>query len=218
MSDVLRAFLLVAGALLATARNDTSARVMLDGGRYVPMWRGRLDPIYGLSYFTPSLIVNKCSPKYVSSTKLGQSLARLLACLLAGWLTHHQPTHPLTHPPNTPTPHSFASRQSCSLIAGETYPYSKVVTDPSSGNPNQPVLRVKYPAGSWSPGSAKPGGVLDYAFPTKTEPFEKSFPVSTEVCGESKLARSHSLILTTPALALSTGSHSRVRGLLSLQL
>ena len=102
MSDVLRAFLLVAGALLATARNDTSARVMLDGGRYVPMWRGRLDPIYGLSYFTPSLIVNKCSPKYVSSTKLGQSLARLLACLLAGSPTTNPLTHPpthLTHPP-----------------------------------------------------------------------------------------------------------------------
>ncbi len=214
MSDVLRAFLLVAGALLATARNDTSARVMLDGGRYVPMWRGRLDPIYGLSYFTPSLIVNKCSPKYVSKRN---SASRSLACWLAGSPT----TNPLTHPPTHlthPPPLSFARRQSCSLIAGETYPYSKVVTDPSSDNPNQPVLRVKYPAGSWSPGSAKPGGVLDYAFPTKTEPFEKSFPVSTEVCGESKLARSHSLILTTPSLALSTGSHSRVRGLLSLQL
>ncbi len=101
MSDVLRAFLLVAGALLATARNDTSARVMLDGGRYVPMWRGRLDPIYGLSYFTPSLIVNKCSPKYVSKRN---SASRSLACLLAGWLTHHQPAHPPTNPPNTPTP------------------------------------------------------------------------------------------------------------------
>lgn len=105
MSDVLRAFLLVAGALLATARNDTSARVMLDGGRYVPMWRGRLDPIYGLSYFTPSLIVNKCSPKYVSSTKLGQSLARLLA----GWLAGSPTTNPLTHPPThlTHPPPSF---------------------------------------------------------------------------------------------------------------
>lgn len=105
MSDVLRAFLLVAGALLATARNDTSARVMLDGGRYVPMWRGRLDPIYGLSYFTPSLIVNKCSPKYVSKRN---SASRLLACLLAGWLAHppptHSPTHQPTNPPNTPTP------------------------------------------------------------------------------------------------------------------
>ncbi len=57
-----------------------------------------------------------------------------------------------------------------------------VVVDSSSNNPSQPILRVKYPAGSWSPGSAKPGGVLDYAFPTKTEPFEKTYPVSTEVC------------------------------------
>lgn len=96
MSDVLRAFLLVAGALLATARNDTSARVMLDGGRYVPMWRGRLDPIYGLSYFTPSLIVNKCSPKYVSKRN---SASRSLACLLAGWLAHPPPTRSLTHQP-----------------------------------------------------------------------------------------------------------------------
>ena len=96
MSDVLRAFLLVAGALLATARNDTSARVMLDGGRYVPMWRGRLDPIYGLSYFTPSLIVNKCSPKYVSKRN---SASRSLACLLACWLAHPPPTRSPTHQP-----------------------------------------------------------------------------------------------------------------------
>ncbi len=67
MGNALGALLVVASAFLATAKNDTSTRVMLDGGRYVPMWRGRLDTVYGLSYFTPSLVVNKCSPRYASN-------------------------------------------------------------------------------------------------------------------------------------------------------
>jgi hypothetical protein len=116
-------------------QQNSTSRVMLDGGRYVPMWHGRLDTKYGLSYFTPSLVQNSCS------TKRGQQ---------------------------------------CSLIPGRSYPYQEFVTDPFSGNPDQPILKVSYPAGSWSPSSEKPGGVLIYSFPTKTDPFEKTYPASTE--------------------------------------
>ena len=99
--------------------------------------------------------------------------------------------------------------QQCSLIPGESYVSTRSLTSrrpltrwlarslahttvtrypyQSFGignflddNPSQPVLTVKYPAGSWSPGSPKPGGVLNYAFPTKTNPFEKTYPVSNE--------------------------------------
>ncbi len=35
------------------AQKNSSSRVMIDAGRYVPSWRGRLDTVYGFSYFTP---------------------------------------------------------------------------------------------------------------------------------------------------------------------
>lgn len=71
------------------------------------------------------------------------------------------------------------SRQQCSLIPGQSYPYEQYPTDPTSGS-GQPVMEVSFPAGSWSPGSAKPGGVLFYTYPTKTSPSEKSYPLSQD--------------------------------------
>ena len=66
MRSTLRALLVllgVSGVFGVKDANDTSSRVMLDGGRYVPMWRGRLDSVYGFSYFTPSLVQNSCQSK-----------------------------------------------------------------------------------------------------------------------------------------------------------
>jgi hypothetical protein len=71
------------------------------------------------------------------------------------------------------------NRQQCSLIPGQSYPYEQYPTDPTSTS-GQPVMQVSYPAGSWSPGSEKPGGVLFYTYPTKTNPSEKTFPFSQD--------------------------------------
>jgi hypothetical protein len=125
---------LFASARAGESKQNITERVMFDEGRYVPMWRGRLDLKYLFSYFTPSIVENSCSTK----------------------------------------------RQQCSLIPGQFYPYQQVIMDSFGDNPDQPVLEVSYPAGSWSPGSEKPGGLLNYAFPTKLEPFDKSNPLSTE--------------------------------------
>jgi hypothetical protein len=73
-----------------------------------------------------------------------------------------------------------AKRQQCSLIPGQSYPYEQYPTNPTDSSSQQPVMKVSYPAGSWSPGSEKPGGVLFYTYPTKTDPFEKTYPLSTE--------------------------------------
>jgi hypothetical protein len=107
VSSALRALLLVAVALLATAKNDTSTRVMLDGGRYVPMWRGRLDTVYELSYFTPSLVVNKCSPKYV--WKVGPPTRT----------SRHQLTHSLVRQASILFPHRWGD---LSILEGRDGP------------------------------------------------------------------------------------------------
>ncbi|KAI8100558.1 hypothetical protein M9434_004950 [Picochlorum sp. BPE23] len=107
-------------------------RVMTENGQNVPSWLGRLDSVYGMSYFTPSYVKNSCAQR----------------------------------------------RQQCSLIAGQSYPYEQYPIDPTDPDSSQPVMKISYPAGSWSPGSEKPGGVLFYTYPTKTEPSEKTYPVS----------------------------------------
>ena len=72
------------------------------------------------------------------------------------------------------------ARQQCSMIPGQSYPYEEYPTDPTSFDSGQPVMQVSYPAGSWSPGSEKPGGVLFYTYPTKTDPAEKTYPLSQD--------------------------------------
>lgn len=108
-------------------------RVMIEDGQNVPSWVGRLDTIYGMSYFTPSYVKNSCAQR----------------------------------------------RQQCSLIPGQSYPYEEYPVDPTDPGRGQPVMKISYPAGSWSPGSEKPGGVLFYTYPTKTNPSEKTYPLSS---------------------------------------
>lgn len=70
-------------------------------------------------------------------------------------------------------------RQMCSSIPGQSYPYEAYLEDPTAPT-GQPVMKVSYPAGSWSPGSQIPGGVLFYTYPTKLDPFEKIDPLSSD--------------------------------------
>ena len=69
-------------------------------------------------------------------------------------------------------------RQNCSQIPGQSYPYEEYLQDPTS-NSGQPVLKISYPKGSWSPGSEVPGGVLFYTYPNKLDPKTKADPIST---------------------------------------
>jgi hypothetical protein len=51
--------------------------------------------------------------------------------------------------------------------------------DPT-GDSNQPVLKIQYPKGSWSPGSPKPGGTLFFGYPYKTNPTSPDDPLSVQ--------------------------------------
>lgn len=108
-------------------------KAMFDWENAVPAWKGRFDLLYGLAYFTPSMVKNSCAQK----------------------------------------------RQMCSSIPGQSYPYEAYLEDPTAST-GQPVMKVSYPAGSWSPGSQIPGGVLFYTYPTKLDPFEKTDPLSSD--------------------------------------
>lgn len=71
-----------------------------------------------------------------------------------------------------------AATQNCSMIPGTKYPYEQYILDPTAPT-NRPVLKVTYPAGSWSPQSPNPGGTLFYAFPYKWDPNAAQDPLST---------------------------------------
>lgn len=70
------------------------------------------------------------------------------------------------------------SKQNCSALPGESYPYEKYEIDPTGSG--RPVMRVSFPAGHWSPGSQKPGGTLFYAYPYKTSPTSTANPFSRQ--------------------------------------
>ena len=69
-----------------------------------------------------------------------------------------------------------SSSQDCSMIPNQTYPYEQYELDPTGSG--RPVMRISYPAGSWSPGSPRPGGTLFYAYPYKTSPSSAADPFS----------------------------------------
>jgi hypothetical protein len=55
-------------------------------------------------------------------------------------------------------------------LPGLSYPYMQYLLDPTVPAAQAvPVQKVWYPAGSWSPGSAVPGGTLFYAYPYKND-------------------------------------------------
>lgn len=66
----------------------------------------------------------------------------------------------------------------CKTSVG-TYPYDEYVKDPTRTG-NEPVLKVGFPKGSWSPGSSKPGGILFFAYPYKRDTYTKDNPFSAE--------------------------------------
>jgi hypothetical protein len=68
--------------------------------------------------------------------------------------------------------------QECNTNLG-TYPYEQYIVDPT-GSSNQPVLKIQYPKGHWSPGSPKPGGTLFFAYPYKAIPTSSDNPLSAQ--------------------------------------
>ena len=60
-----------------------------------------------------------------------------------------------------------------------TYPYDSYEKDPT-GDTNEPVMRIGYPKGAWSPGGSKSGGVLFFAYPYKSDTITKDNPFSTQ--------------------------------------
>lgn len=60
-----------------------------------------------------------------------------------------------------------------------SYPYDEYLKDPT-GKSEEPVLKIGYPKGSWSPGSPKPGGILFFAYPYKEDTFTKDNPFSAQ--------------------------------------
>ena len=62
------------------------------------------------------------------------------------------------------------SKKNCTAISGKRYPYDEYILDPTTSGEKQPVIRVWYPAKSWSPGSERPGGMLMFVYPYKSHP------------------------------------------------
>ena len=162
MISATRAFLLLLGVfgwVGAKDANDTSSRVMLDGGRYVPMWRGRLDTVYGFSYFTPSLVQNSCQTKkgqqcslipgeYVFTPSRALNLTPLTQASRSLAVQELPVSGTVLHiPPNLVFMRdqwhvSVAGQHVAYLPRPHIYPQSFVL-DPFSDNPNQPVLKVR---------------------------------------------------------------------------
>ena len=59
------------------------------------------------------------------------------------------------------------------------YPYDRYMKDPT-GSSQEPVVKIGYPKGSWSPGSPKPGGLLFFAYPYKKNTLTKDNPLSVQ--------------------------------------
>ena len=57
---------------------------------------------------------------------------------------------------------------SLALLAPQ--PYDEYILDPTTNGDKQPVIRIWYPKGSWSPGSKYPGGMLMFVYPYKVSP------------------------------------------------
>lgn len=60
-----------------------------------------------------------------------------------------------------------------------SYPYDSYEKDPT-GNSDEPVMRIGFPKGAWSPGGAKSGGVLFFAYPYKENTITKDNPFSSQ--------------------------------------
>lgn len=69
--------------------------------------------------------------------------------------------------------------KNCTGIRGKRYPYDEYILDPTTDGDKQPVIRIWYPKGSWSPGSKRPGGTLMFVYPYKSHPTkDKNNPLS----------------------------------------
>ncbi len=71
-----------------------------------------------------------------------------------------------------------ASIQNCSMIPGQSYPYEQYIVDPTNPASGRPVMKVSYPANSWSTSSPSPGGTLFYSYPYKWDPTSAQDPFS----------------------------------------
>lgn len=66
-------------------------------------------------------------------------------------------------------------QKNCTAIKGKRYPYDEYILDPTTDGDKQPVIRIWYPKGSWSPGSVRPGGTLMFLYPYKSHPTKDKF-------------------------------------------
>ena len=116
----------------ANKRTLSADRAAFVNGVNVPAWRGRLDTVFGRSYFAPASVTTKCDT--------------------------------LT--------------QNCSgLIPGQSFPYEQYLLDPTTPS-GRPVMKVTYPAGTWSTSAPMPGGTLFYSFPYKWSSTSPADPFS----------------------------------------
>lgn len=89
------------------------------------------------------------------------------------WRSRFDPIYRRSYIAPAVAENSCDSKQKCTgAIVGMSYPYEEYIMDPTvtAGTQPQPVVRVWYPKGSWSPNSAFPGGALFYNYPFKTHP------------------------------------------------
>ncbi|KAL4522807.1 hypothetical protein Ndes2526B_g00860 [Nannochloris sp. 'desiccata'] len=97
---------------------------------------------------------------------------------LVAWRGRLDPTNGRSYFAASIAVNKCSARQDCVSNLG-SYPYESYMVDPT-GESNQPVLKIQYPKGSWSPGSVKPGGTLFFAYPYKAIPTSGDNPLSKQ--------------------------------------
>jgi hypothetical protein len=85
------------------------------------------------------------------------------------WKGRWDPTYSLSYFAPAMAQNKCPDTANCSAIKGQSYPYSRIVIDPTDPDSYVPVMKVGYPAGAWAANSERPSGVLTYAYPFKSE-------------------------------------------------
>jgi hypothetical protein len=88
----------------------------------------------------------------------------------AAWKARYDPRYEDSYIAPARIKNSCNKKKKCEGIAGKRYPYDEYILDPTTSGDKQPVIRIWYPKGSWSPGSKYPGGMLMFVYPYKSHP------------------------------------------------
>jgi len=76
------------------------------------------------------------------------------------WYGRFDPTYKLSYFAQSMSENKCDPPQDCSRLPGRSYPYHSIVVNPLDPMGDQPVMKIEYPKGSWSPSSDIPGGTL----------------------------------------------------------